>query len=379
MHLDLTERQQKLLSSLPALAAILSAGCCLSLIFTVLSSRYYRSRIFHRIMLGCAINILCLNCVTVLAPYATPKGSSIMVNAKGSEATCSAQGFMQHMFFAVPFYFFALALLCYVSIRNKFQDIPKTYAWMEKWIHVGAYLYPIASGCYLLKRKAFNSIVRGCGISSVPLRCGENDEQGEPVVCTRGPQNIFEIRIFFIAFPLVLLLLLTTIALVAAYWQVRGQGEIAPTVAKQAALFLFLTFIWTYLFRAVDTTMLYKKKTYFFCISLLAHINLGLQGLWTSIIYHYFRSREPPQQSEEEIDFEKEEDASTSGSVRGCLRPLEFSIFDGTNLADSDSPWREFLHEGDEDEDQRSREYNDSSDYFMQEGRRIVEVASEES
>jgi len=113
-----------------------------------------------------------------------------------------------------------------------FVDTPlEKYQWIEKIIHLVVHIYPICSSIYLLYMKAFNSIgSQYCWIASTPWGCGDSasgidnndnnsdidvggDYNGSSTVgeCTRGPQNIKQILIYFYVLPLSFFLLFPTI------------------------------------------------------------------------------------------------------------------------------------------------------------------------
>jgi len=98
-----------------------------------------------------------------------------------------------------------------------FVDNPlEKYQWIEKIIHLVVHIYPIGSSIYLLYIKAFNSIgSQYCWIASTPWGCGDSDNNNNNYSdvgeCTRGPQNIKQILIYFYVLPLSFFLLFPTI------------------------------------------------------------------------------------------------------------------------------------------------------------------------
>jgi len=60
-----SHREQVLLNVMPRFSALISLWCAILLITSILRSKYYRNRIYHRINLGCGLNIILL-CVLKL-------------------------------------------------------------------------------------------------------------------------------------------------------------------------------------------------------------------------------------------------------------------------------------------------------------------------
>mmetsp|Transcript_10379 Transcript_10379/g.15942 ORF Transcript_10379/g.15942 Transcript_10379/m.15942 type:complete len:304 (+) Transcript_10379:322-1233(+) len=287
VQVDISPKQQQLLNILPRVAAGVSFCCAVYMSYIILNSRYYRSRIYHRIFLGCSIHIVILNIITFWGSAAVPIGTPHILGAKGTIATCSAQGFIyQISVFVVPLYYAILSFLSYLHIANKVKV--EKLMWLEKWVHLGVHFYPITSSIYLLSIQAFNPIITSCWVSNVPMGCG--GEYGE--ICSRGPDNLF---------------------------------------------------------RWVDAAMIFGFGTHSFLVTLMANTNGALIGVWVSIIYKIFRSDDPISHSTNDDTPEQvakqqiSEGESSKGPVILC-KP-EFSIFDGDDIP-GDSPWASYLSQG---------------------------------
>ena len=405
IDIDLTYEQQRWLNILPRVGAGISLCCSFYLVITVVSNPYYRKRIYHRIMAACALNIVVLNATSLWGSAAVPYDSGLL-GARGNTATCSAQGWLlQFSQFVVPSYYVALSLLSYFSIRHKFH-VPE-YQHIEKWIHVSVYIFPIASACYLLYLEAFNKVVIGCYVASEPIGCGDQSPEDEYIPCIRGPENIGQLQKIFLAIPSVLVVFIPTAVMLVLYLQVRsrpGGKQIAKSVAKQSGLYVLVQY-WTYLFRFLDAALLLAVGEYAFGTNLLANFIESLQGLWTLCVYLYFRSAPPPSASEEgqaSRDGERDGHQNTrqyhndmsisfkfgngstilntsSESMKANINSRygskelsqqqdsstkeRFSIFDGTNALDLDSPWARFLLDEGEDKsyiEDSHAEYDDT-------------------
>jgi hypothetical protein len=353
---------------LPKVAAAISFISSLYIVVTVLRNRHYRSRVYHRLMLGLAINM------TWLAPWqfwgtsAVPEGTPGVYGARGTTATCSAQGFMSQFGFSVPFYYIAMSLYFYQAVRNNFE-ISK-YTWIEKWIHVGVYVFPLTSGFYLLSIDAFNYDGHACWVASVPFGCGK----GTDVVCTRGPQNIEQMKWLLTAIPGFLVLIFPTVVMIVLYIEVRRKQQPimfeARTVATQAALYL-LALYWSYCFAFVNGVLSFVSGTVLFSTTLLSVVIEYLIGFWILLVYlrltvlvHVVTPKENTNQVADGSDSEgrrkrtsetTERTQNASNSFSNHLErtelPSEELIFDGSRRRRA-SDWAQFIYEGDENDDE---------------------------
>ena len=408
VDLGLSESHQRVLNLCERIGASISILCSLYLVKTVLSSQYYRCRIYHRIMMGCAVNIILMGIVILWGSAAVPKdfAGHHVVGASGNRTTCTIQGFLDlFLQFAVPFYYVALSLLSLLAMHTKFEI--KRYLWIEKWIHAAVYVLPLSSASYLLTLDAFNPGIRTCHFISLPVGCG--DESDYTLVCTRGPQNISHLQNYFFVIPYLFIFIFPACVMAVVYIRVRFcqgiKGRIvANSVAKQSCLYLFALY-WIYVFKIVDESLINRAGTYIFFTNVLSNTSQALVGLWTLLVYWYFRSDDPtqvapatglpdstadsPKGSDDALHAhvgDKSQGASsrsskTDGSSRrrgrrssgreevsGYFQKPEFSIFDGTDVGNmSNSPWAEYLVDVYEDDDYGATnggEYDDTSRNF---------------
>jgi hypothetical protein len=120
-------------------------------------------------MLGTALNMMLLCVPNLWGTVAIPEGTSSVGSwAKGTAASCSAQGYLYQFGYVIPSYYVALSIYSFMAVRNNFRL--EKYKWIEPWIHVGIHIYPIASVTYLLTIDAFNYSGTNCWIASVPFK-----------------------------------------------------------------------------------------------------------------------------------------------------------------------------------------------------------------
>lgn len=374
MEFNTSNEQRKLLNILPRIAAGISLCCAIYMIWTILRSKYYRSRIYHRIMLGMAFNTLVSVLVVLWGSAAAPQESNNL-GASGNQATCTAQGFLHYFSsFITNLYYCALSVLCYITVRQRFQY--KNILWVEKYIHGFVVLMPLSIALYVLSVEGYNYVHSGCAIASVPVGCGDSflgGESGES--CTRGPQNIAQLQFFLVMVPGIIILLTPLIVMALLCLHVSCQSriphDVVVSVILQSAVYL-LVMIAIYSFRIVDVILIFFGNQYSFSINLLANTNEALIGVWILLSYLYFRSEKKGKPSScpfdvEECDcdcpsslkidvtdqIETEDigsmDSETSMSSSSFFKKPSFSIFDGSDVT-TDSPWAKFLTEGVDEE-----------------------------
>ena len=385
-----TESEQISLSIAGRTTGAISLVFAFYLIWTVVSSKYYRRRIFHRLMVGCAANIVVLSVNRLWGQAAVPENTPGFPLARGTQATCTTQGFITNMAMVIPLYYMALSILCYVAFQQKFQLSKKTLKYMEVSIHLGVYILPLATSSFLLSQEAYNPSWSECTYGSYPVGCGDQSSNG--TVCERGPQNFGDIARWLGGLQIGICFLFPTLIMAILYFKVRllqgPQGkQIAYSVAVQASLYL-LALYWTYIPKFIFWGVTYKGDQYAFGVHLLNKIIEGLQGVWFCMAYYYFRSDPIQKLSSSANDVVAGDDgvgfgacdialscsertveesaprqqnvmnkgnggknkADRSGGDTMMGRP-SFSIFDGFDGAvDPESPWAKYLYDNGEDD-----------------------------
>lgn len=348
---DIPPSQQRILAIAPRICASISIVCALIMAAAIMLSTYRRRRIYHRLMLGCVPSIIILNIAQLWGQAAAPEGTDHVLGARGNAGTCTAQGFMYQFRLVVPSYYAVLSLMTYRLIKSKFKhSLGQTEEYL---VHIGVYVFPIASGIYLTAIEGFNMITQGCGIANAPLACGGDPEDEGYVPCTRGPENIGLYQWLFAGLPSVIIMLGPTIVMGWICCRLRKQSVLKSFI-YQSCLYLLAVY-WTYLFRWIDAAILLSAGEYVFATAFVADIMDPLQGLWTLIIYSYFRTHDPktaadPTSSNEGSAPFGDTGGSGSGSSGSRSFRPEFSIFDGSVAnRTSDSPWAKFLTDDFED------------------------------
>jgi len=122
----------------------------------------------------------------------------------------------------------------------------------------------------------------------------------------------------------------------------------------------------TFFFTAADYAIIFARGQILPVCNVIANTMRSLQGVWVYMAYWYFRSQDPTMQQQNYIE-EKHRSGNPSNSNSSgklsnisTIRP-DFSIFDGTNVENSDSPWSKFLVDSGEDASYEGEcEYDDT-------------------
>jgi hypothetical protein len=219
--------------------------------------------------------------------------------ARGTTATCTAQGFFFHWFaLAVLYYNTGLMIYFVLTIRYRWTE-SRAAKWLEPVIHVWSLLVPFAQAVAGLFLNIFNPIGFGnfCQISPYPLLCGLFD------ACTRG-QSAKYLYTYFVTIPVSVLLATIYVSIILIYCAVRGQAHRAlsitmnresvrartKSVAVQSWLFavvFFVTWIHSGIGPLLSHTIKNKEalvKMNYIC-SVLTSTFLPLQGFFNFCIY----------------------------------------------------------------------------------------------
>mmetsp|Transcript_30684 Transcript_30684/g.46474 ORF Transcript_30684/g.46474 Transcript_30684/m.46474 type:complete len:354 (-) Transcript_30684:54-1115(-) len=289
---NLSDEEKQLLNVIPRAALLFSSASAIYMIWSILRSAYNRHRVYHRIMLGCAISVIIYAGNKFWGSAAAPVGSSVL-GAKGNETTCSIQGFL-HVFttLTLALYYASLSFLSYVVVSSNFCY--KRTLWLEKYVHFGVISIPLSISVAVLSYQAFNPVISGCGFTSDPVGCGDNFYTGEPgLTCARGPQNIKELQLYLGFLPTFFVLFSPFVVMTIVYfkaWRLRSTDKkLALSIANQTGFYLLVTLA-IYSFRVIDLTIFSLTGSTYFISHLLAQVNEALNGMWMLISYLWFRT-----------------------------------------------------------------------------------------
>lgn len=140
----LTDSQEKTLSLLSVIAAILSICGSSVIIYRIFKFRQETTP-YERIMLGLSSYDIVASLTFGLAPFLAPSSTSERVWAIGSDATCSFHGFLSQLSFAAVMYnaWLAYYYLFTVRLGMKRYDFARRF---EVSMHAFTFLYFISTG-----------------------------------------------------------------------------------------------------------------------------------------------------------------------------------------------------------------------------------------
>jgi len=320
-----------------------------------------RKRIYHRIILSIFICIMPLSFCLFLGTWAMPAGSAPWaVGASGTSVTCSIQGFLIMVFYlAFPFYYASISVVANVAMKNNFQE--EKYAWIEKWIHIGAYLPSVTISIIFAARGWIKPTLATC-TANVSTDCPRGDID----------PNCDKDLAFKAITPIAILILielmvgtLTIIKLLCTFDKVQKKEEVAigmqkivekarkerfKTVSLQSGL--YLTSFW-FGYVPLIVEFIWRRSTGIvnYELIVISHCIFAFQGFFVMAIYFVLLPRRdallpqylPEGHEQETVSKIRANAARRRSSSHPSSLPsrFSFSIFDGTPA--EDSPWRCYL------------------------------------
>lgn len=171
---SLTDAQEKVLALLPILPALLSAWGSANIIYMVFTSR--KTSPYRRILLGLSCCDLASSLACPWQAFLVPAATSQRVWAIGTQATCSAMGFLQQLFFSNVWYNGMLSIYFLVTVKFGVRESVVARK-LEPWMHVASLGYPLITasiGAGMGIYDEFN-VGMGCWITNYPKGCGCNE------------------------------------------------------------------------------------------------------------------------------------------------------------------------------------------------------------
>jgi len=350
-----------------------------------------------------SIHLLFYALAYIIGSLAIPKDAEGYYGNYGTIGTCTAQGFV--IWFcqvgALMYYGF-LSVYSYVAVLAGFQR--RKYEWVEKWLHMIVFAYPLGIGIWVLMREGFNPGYGFCKQGSYPRGCNLDKD----VECERGP-HYTGIKGSILTFgSLILFIVIPTTLMAVLYCKVKGhERQVAEEGAKpmlmksrdvaiQSCLYLATTY-WTILpYFVVYVFQFFMEGTpeeHLATSWILVRINFALFGFWSLLCYRHFsvervscrgatnksnstlvESEPSGRETTTTTDFifnvgssRPFDDSfqntirSDSHTIKTVEKPQEepeerrfsFNIFDGTNASGA---YADFIFDGDSDDEQMDKE-----------------------
>ena len=303
---------------------------------------------------GMAINLLVMSVCFVYGEAAFPEGQGVK-GARGTTTTCDVQGFLIYFgLFSALLYYSFFSMYSYLCVSNNYQV--SRFGWVEKYIHVVAHLFPLASAVFDLTMQNFNPSTFGFCIysSRYPLFCESPSSNNAP--CERGsPETTHHMttliaEIFILVFP--------TITMLVLYFTVKkNQSNIclpARSVANQAFLYLLVLYLVVLpliigqIFGKLGEKRNYRSQMWF--VSWVTVINILFFGLYSLAVYRYFSGGTYYRQHTAIVveDGNRRKSTAEASASEARTEDYSFDIFDGTNAGGA---FAGFIHDGDDDDE----------------------------
>jgi len=352
------------------------------------------------------IALVPLSLMYAWSTLAVPEGTPGYVGASGNVNTCTAQGFISMVFsLAVPTYYGAFVLQAFMGIKNNFNE--QKYVWIEKWIHLAAYLIPSAYAIIIAATNNFNPNGSGCWYAKWPKGCDNSNPEapqcrGDDIDLIMYIIGFTQIFLYFIFPPVVITSMYCWLRRIRSEAEKSCNGgmlavretarrEMMQSIYRQISIYLgSFWFIWvpgliSNVYTILTGDMLYNLQIFCNCI-------FAFQGFVFTVVYFILQTIGRPkiniQPTESQVRTTNITTMSTSTS--GCRsqqrltvsdirlnakRKAEiedaavedgvasddllaesycFNIFDGT--PDEASPWAQFIDPDSDNEDDEEKE-----------------------
>jgi len=205
-----TESQFKQLALWPKVTSMLSLFGSLAICHSVLRNRKKRCRVLFRLLAAMSISDIITSLFKFLSTWPIPRGARFVYDPKGTQATCSAQGFFMQFAVATPLYNMFLSLYYLLSIRYRWRESDlKKLEWVAHLISIG---FAVVTSFVLLILKQYNSSLLWCGIASKPINCKGSYRNNGINDCERG-NNAWIFRFAFYYVPIWVALIGATFAM----------------------------------------------------------------------------------------------------------------------------------------------------------------------
>ena len=361
--------QQRALAYAPKPFAALSFLSAIYVIhYLLIRQPERRKRMYHRLILATFLCILPLSICIFWGTWAMPEGSPYVVGASGTTQTCSTQGFFLITFWlAFPFYYSSLSVMAFVAVKNNFQE--EKYQWMEKWIHVGAYIPPLILASVAAAKDYIHPAMAFCSIM-LPTDCTTWIEPS----CDDESKNFLTYAVMTIILLELTLATSTMLYLWCKFEKIQKDADNAigmkrvlesarkrrlKEVAIQTGLYLY-SFWFGYAVFIPEALVWAFSKRIVYNLIIVAHCMTASQGITLMIIY-YILQKKPSQATDSSIEAQRNQHDTVSKIRLNAARPTRlsfrsqgrasldeysFRIFDGEPA--EDSPWAQYFSDGSE-------------------------------
>lgn len=175
-----TERQLKANALVPKFASVPAIAGSLFIVQHVLRSKKRRGRVYHRILLMMSAHDFLFSLKNFSSTWPIPK-STMIYGSSGTQATCTAAGFLGHGSALTSIcYNFSLTLFFVLVVRFGWKDERIRSSHVELFLHGIPMLIGWSTAIAGLPLKLYNPLGWTCWINTSPPGCIDNE------TCLRG-------------------------------------------------------------------------------------------------------------------------------------------------------------------------------------------------
>ena len=382
-----SETQQKAIAITPMPFAIIAFISSAYLIYYLLCRERERlERMYHRLILAMNFSLLLLSFGYIWGIFAIPSDAPNYYLNMGTIQSCTANGFIGiTVAMTVPIYYGSLVLQAFMGMKNNFNE--NKYRWIEKWIHMIAWGFPLAVSTVLAATENINPSGSGCWYAKYPKGCDIDPN----VDCERGQDigmftlivGLTQVFLYFVYPPSVILAMHCWIRGVKrkkrecrGMHQVReaAKKEMLQGIAKQISLYL-LAFWFTFVLGLIHNAyVLLSGGKLLYNLLIISNCVFAFQGFVFMIVYFKLEKMGMQKVDCEEAfasvthrstynggrpsdltvmgirsNVERKSQYPLEASACSSRRTSVFNIFDG--IPDNDSPWAQFIDQDSDDSD----------------------------
>ena len=155
--------QQMVVALLPKFSSVLSLfGSCWIIVEAITDqnpNRRKRNHPYHRLLFAMSVYDVLESLWNFTSSWPIPEGTEDVIWARGTTATCTAQGFFLTLSVAVPIYN-AMLSLYYVLVINFRCSDAYLRRWVEPTMHLVAFTWAFGTAIWAATRKLINKYVR---------------------------------------------------------------------------------------------------------------------------------------------------------------------------------------------------------------------------
>lgn len=275
-----------------AALSILGSSCIIAEVLVDHGQK--KGRAVPRLLLSMSISDLFFSFAWFLTTWPSPVGTNYVWGAKGTTATCTAQGFfIQLGWIATPLFNISLSLFYLLMIRYNWSE--RKLNRLEPWVHGTIWALALGTAIMGIPLTLYNNSWEICWIDSYPQECRDSFRHGT-TDCTRG-DNAWIYGLAFTIFPVWMCIILSIVFMALIFMSVRKTEKRSmqyssrpPSNSRRRrvacqALWYIGVFLVTFVPDTVSALLYFINDYWFFWLDIFAYFFLPLQGFLNFIVF----------------------------------------------------------------------------------------------